>query len=91
VASSHPCRRDGSSALAGVGGAEAATVRLLREIIAKGRKTARSPWISDRALAEFMEDSSTPWFASGPSTLPALTITERVHNAVEFFLRGAKP
>jgi AcrR family transcriptional regulator len=74
-------------------GAEAATVRLLREIIAQGQKngevTADFPTVH---LAEFMEGLFNTvvrqWAVdlTGPHKL-----TERVHNAVEFFLRGAKP
>ena len=74
-------------------GAEAATVRLLREIIAEGQKngevTADFPIVH---LAEFMEGLFNTvvrqWAVdlTGPHKL-----TERVHNAVEFFLRGAKP
>jgi len=74
-------------------GAEAATVRLLREIIAEGQKngevTVDFPIVH---LAEFMEGLFNTvvrqWAVdlTGPHKL-----TERVHNAVEFFLRGAKP
>jgi AcrR family transcriptional regulator len=74
-------------------GAEAATVRLLREIIAEGQKngevTVDFPTVH---LAEFMEGLFNTvvrqWAVNltGPHKL-----TERVHNAVEFFLRGAKP
>jgi AcrR family transcriptional regulator len=74
-------------------GAEAATVRLLREIIAEGQKngevTVDFPTVH---LAEFMEGLFNTvvrqWAVdlTGPHKL-----TERVHNAVEFFLRGAKP
>jgi AcrR family transcriptional regulator len=74
-------------------GAEAVTVRLLREIIAEGQKngevTADFPTVH---LAEFMEGLFNTvvrqWAVdlTGPHKL-----TERVHNAVEFFLRGAKP
>src|SRR6202051_189681 len=74
-------------------GAEAATVRLLREIIAEGQKngevTVDFPIVH---LAEFMEGLFNPvvrqWAVdlTGPHKL-----TERVHNAVEFFLRGARP
>jgi AcrR family transcriptional regulator len=74
-------------------GAEAATVSLLREIIAQGQKsgeiTAEFPVVH---LAEFMEGLFNTvvrqWAVdlTGPHKL-----TERVHNAVEFFLRGAKP
>jgi len=74
-------------------GAEAATVRLLREIIAEGQKngevTMDFPIVH---LAEFMEGLFNTvvrqWAVdlTGPHKL-----TERVHNAVEFFLRGAKP
>jgi AcrR family transcriptional regulator len=74
-------------------GPEAATVRLLREIIAEGQKngevTADFPTVH---LAEFMEGLFNTvvrqWAVdlTGPHKL-----TERVHNAVEFFLRGAKP
>jgi len=74
-------------------GAEAATVSLLREIIAQGQKSGE---ITDDFpvvhLAEFMEGLFNTvvrqWAVdlTGPHKL-----TERVHNAVEFFLRGAKP
>ena len=74
-------------------GPEAATVRLLREIIAEGQKngevTVDFPIVH---LAEFMEGLFNTvvrqWAVdlTGPHKL-----TERVHNAVEFFLRGAKP
>lgn len=74
-------------------GAEAATVSLLREIIAQGQKngeiTRDFPVVH---LAEFMEGLFNTvvrqWAVdlTGPHKL-----TERVHNAVEFFLRGAKP
>jgi AcrR family transcriptional regulator len=74
-------------------GAEAATVSLLREIIAEGQKngeiTRDFPVVH---LAEFMEGLFNTvvrqWAVdlTGPHKL-----TERVHNAVEFFLRGAKP
>jgi AcrR family transcriptional regulator len=74
-------------------GAEAATVRLLREIIAEGQKndeiTRDFPVVH---LAEFMEGLFNTvvrqWAVdlTGPHKL-----TERVRNAVEFFLRGAKP
>jgi AcrR family transcriptional regulator len=74
-------------------GAEAATVSLLREIIVEGQKngeiTSEFPVVH---LAEFMEGLFNTvvrqWAVdlTGPHKL-----TERVHNAVEFFLRGAKP
>ncbi|HXE34060.1 MAG TPA: TetR/AcrR family transcriptional regulator [Verrucomicrobiae bacterium] len=74
-------------------GAEAATVSLLREIIAEGQKngeiTRDFPVVH---LAEFMEGLFNTvvrqWAVdlTGPHKL-----TERVRNAVEFFLRGAKP
>jgi AcrR family transcriptional regulator len=74
-------------------GAEAATVDLLREIIAEGQKngeiTHDFPVVH---LAEFMEGLFNTvvrqWAVdlTGPHKL-----TERVRNAVEFFLRGAKP
>jgi AcrR family transcriptional regulator len=74
-------------------GAEAATVSLLREIIAEGQKngeiTRDFPVVH---LAEFMEGLFNTvvrqWAVdlTGPHKL-----TERVHNAVEFFLRGARP
>jgi AcrR family transcriptional regulator len=74
-------------------GAEAATVSLLREIIAEGQKTGEItrdfPVVH---LAEFMEGLFNTvvrqWAVdlTGPHKL-----TERVRNAVEFFLRGAKP
>jgi AcrR family transcriptional regulator len=74
-------------------GAEAATVNLLREIIAEGQKngeiTHDFPVVH---LAEFMEGLFNTvvrqWAVdlTGPHKL-----TERVRNAVEFFLRGAKP
>jgi AcrR family transcriptional regulator len=74
-------------------GAEAATVSLLREIIAEGQKngeiTLDFPVVH---LAEFMEGLFNTvvrqWAVdlTGPHKL-----TERVRNAVEFFLRGAKP
>jgi AcrR family transcriptional regulator len=74
-------------------GAEAATVSLLREIIAEGQKngeiTLDFPVVH---MAEFMEGLFNTvvrqWAVdlTGPHKL-----TERVHNAVEFFLRGAKP
>ena len=74
-------------------GAEAATVSLLREIIAEGQKngeiTQDFPVVH---LAEFMEGLFNTvvrqWAVdlTGPHKL-----TERVRNAVEFFLRGAKP
>jgi AcrR family transcriptional regulator len=74
-------------------GAEAATVSLLREIIAEGQKngeiTCDFPVVH---LAEFMEGLFNTvvrqWAVdlTGPHKL-----TERVRNAVEFFLRGAKP
>ena len=73
-------------------GAEAATVSLLREIIAEGQKngeiTRDFPVVH---LAEFMEGLFNTvvrqWAVdlTGPHKL-----TERVRNAVEFFLRGAK-
>jgi len=73
-------------------GAEAATVSLLREIIAQGQKngeiTRDFPVVH---LAEFMEGLFNTvvrqWAVdlTGPHKL-----TERVRNAVEFFLRGAK-
>ena len=72
-------------------GAEAATVSLLREIIAEGQKngeiTRDFPVVH---LAEFMEGLFNTvvrqWAVdlTGPHKL-----TERVRNAVEFFLRGA--
>jgi AcrR family transcriptional regulator len=74
-------------------GAEAATVSLLREIIAEGQRngeiTLDFPVVH---LAEFMEGLFNTvvrqWAVdlTGPHKL-----TERVRNAVEFFLRGAKP
>jgi hypothetical protein len=74
-------------------GAEAATVSLLREIIAEGQRngeiTRDFPVVH---LAEFMEGLFNTvvrqWAVdlTGPHKL-----TERVRNAVEFFLRGAKP
>jgi AcrR family transcriptional regulator len=74
-------------------GAEAATVSLLRQIIAEGQKngeiTRDFPVVH---LAEFMEGLFNTvvrqWAVdlTGPHKL-----TERVRNAVEFFLRGAKP
>jgi AcrR family transcriptional regulator len=74
-------------------GAEAVTVSLLREIIAEGQKngeiTKEFPVVH---LAEFMEGLFNTvvrqWAVdlTGPHKL-----TERVRNAVEFFLRGAKP
>src|ERR1700723_809223 len=74
-------------------GAEAATVNLLREIIAEGQKngevTRDFPVVH---LAEFMEGLFNTvvrqWAVdlTGPHKL-----TERVRNAVEFFLRGARP
>jgi AcrR family transcriptional regulator len=74
-------------------GAEATTVSLLREIIAEGQKngeiTRDFPVVH---LAEFMEGLFNTvvrqWAVdlTGPHKL-----TERVRNAVEFFLRGAKP
>ncbi len=74
-------------------GSEAATVSLLREIIAEGQKngeiTRDFPVVH---LAEFMEGLFNTvvrqWAVdlTGPHKL-----TERVRNAVEFFLRGAKP
>jgi AcrR family transcriptional regulator len=74
-------------------GAEATTVSLLREIIAQGQKngeiTRDFPVVH---LAEFMEGLFNTvvrqWAVdlTGPHKL-----TERVRNAVEFFLRGAKP
>ncbi len=74
-------------------GAEAATVSLLREIIAEGQKngeiTRDFPVVH---LAEFMEGLFNTvvrqWAVdlTGPHKL-----TERVRNAVEFFLRGAHP
>ncbi len=74
-------------------GAEAAAVSLLREIIAEGQKngeiTRDFPVVH---LAEFMEGLFNTvvrqWAVdlTGPHKL-----TERVRNAVEFFLRGAKP
>jgi hypothetical protein len=74
-------------------GAEAATVSLLREIIDEGQKcgeiTRDFPVVH---LAEFMEGLFNTvvrqWAVdlTGPHKL-----TERVRNAVEFFLRGAKP
>jgi TetR/AcrR family transcriptional regulator, cholesterol catabolism regulator len=73
-------------------GAEATTVSLLREIIAEGQKngeiTRDFPVVH---LAEFMEGLFNTvvrqWAVdlTGPHKL-----TERVRNAVEFFLRGAK-
>jgi AcrR family transcriptional regulator len=73
-------------------GAEAATVSLLREIISEGQKngeiTRDFPVVH---LAEFMEGLFNTvvrqWAVdlTGPHKL-----TERVRNAVEFFLRGAK-
>ena len=73
-------------------GAEAATVSLLREIIARGQKngeiTRDFPVVH---LAEFMEGLFNTvvrqWAVdlTGPHKL-----TERVRNAVEFFWRGAK-
>jgi AcrR family transcriptional regulator len=76
-----------------VRGAEAATVSLLREIIAEGQKngeiTKDFPVVH---LAEFMEGLYNTvvrqWVVdlTGPHKL-----SERVRNAVEFFLRGAKP
>jgi AcrR family transcriptional regulator len=73
-------------------GAEAATVSLLRQIIAEGQKngeiTRDFPVVH---LAEFMEGLFNTvvrqWAVdlTGPHKL-----TERVRNAVEFFLRGAK-
>jgi AcrR family transcriptional regulator len=73
-------------------GAEAATVSLLREIIAEGQKsgeiTRDFPVVH---LAEFMEGLFNTvvrqWAVdlTGPHKL-----TERVRNAVEFFLRGAR-
>jgi TetR/AcrR family transcriptional regulator, cholesterol catabolism regulator len=74
-------------------GAEAATVSLLRDIIEEGQKageiTNDFPVVH---LAEFMEGLFNTvvrqWAVdlTGPHKL-----TERVRNAVEFFLRGAKP
>ena len=74
-------------------GAEATTVSLLREIIAEGQRngeiTKDFPVVH---LAEFMEGMFNTvvrqWAVdlTGPHKL-----TERVRNAVEFFLRGAKP
>jgi AcrR family transcriptional regulator len=74
-------------------GAEQATVSLLREILAQGQKrgeiTRDFPVVH---LAEFMEGMFNTvvrqWTVdlTGPHKL-----TERVHNAVEFFLRAAKP
>lgn len=74
-------------------GAEAAAVSLLREIIAEGQKngeiTKDFPVVH---LAEFMEGLFNTvvrqWAVdlTGPHKL-----TERVRNAVEFFLRGARP
>ena len=74
-------------------GAEAATVSLLRQIIAEGQEngeiTRDFPIVH---LAEFMEGLFNTvvrqWAVdlTGPHKL-----TERVRNAVEFFLRGAKP
>lgn len=74
-------------------GAEAATVSLLREIIAEGQKNGEiSCDFPVVHLAEFMEGLFNTvvrqWAVdlTGPHKL-----TERVRNAVEFFLRGAKP
>jgi AcrR family transcriptional regulator len=74
-------------------GAEAATVSLLREIIAEGQKNGEiSRDFPVVHLAEFMEGLFNTvvrqWAVdlTGPHKL-----TERVRNAVEFFLRGAKP
>jgi AcrR family transcriptional regulator len=74
-------------------GAEQATVSLLREILAQGQKrgeiTQDFPVVH---LAEFMEGLFNTvvrqWTVdlTGPHKL-----TERVHSAVEFFLRAAKP
>ena len=74
-------------------GAEAATVSLLREIISEGQRngeiTLDFPVIH---LAEFMEGLFNTvvrqWAVdlTGPHKL-----AERVRNAVEFFLRGARP
>lgn len=74
-------------------GAEQATVSLLREILAQGQKrgeiTREFPVVH---LAEFMEGLFNTvvrqWTVdlTGPHKL-----TERVHSAVEFFLRAARP
>jgi AcrR family transcriptional regulator len=74
-------------------GPEQATVSLLREILAQGQKrgeiTRDFPVVH---LAEFMEGLFNTvvrqWTVdlTGPHKL-----TERVHSAVEFFLRAAKP
>jgi AcrR family transcriptional regulator len=74
-------------------GAEQATVSLLREILAQGQKrgeiTRDFPVVH---LAEFMEGLFNTvvrqWTVdlTGPHKL-----TERVHSAVEFFLRAARP
>jgi AcrR family transcriptional regulator len=74
-------------------GAEQATVSLLREILAQGQKrgevTRAFPVVH---LAEFMEGLFNTvvrqWTVdlTGPHKL-----TERVHSAVDFFLRAARP
>ena len=74
-------------------GAEQATVSVLREILAQGQKrgeiTREFPVVH---LAEFMEGLFNTvvrqWTVdlTGPHKL-----TERVHSAVEFFLRAARP
>ena len=76
-----------------VRGAEAATVSLLRQIIAEGQENGEVTRDFPVAhLAEFMEGLFNivvrQWAVNltGPHKL-----SERVRNAVEFFLRGAKP
>lgn len=74
-------------------GAEQATMRLLREMLEQGQErgeiTKEFPVVH---LAEFMEGLFNTvvrqWAVdlTGPHKL-----AERAHNAVEFFLRGAKP
>lgn len=55
-------------------GAEAATVSLLREIIAEGQKTARSLAIFPSCTwRNSWKDCSILWFGSGRSILPGLT------------------
>jgi AcrR family transcriptional regulator len=76
-----------------VRGSEEATVDLLREILAQGQERGDiSRAFPVDHLAEFMEGLFTTvvrqWAVDlhGPHTL-----SDRVANAVEFFLRGAKP
>ena len=74
-------------------GAEAATVSLLREIIAEGQKNGEvTRDFPVGHLAEFMEGLFNTVVRQWVVDLPGPhKLSERVRNAVEFFLRGAKP